>query len=121
MDAAHARAAHRSGLRADQRARREEQQRRAEQAADARMERRDQRAVRDEPSVGRGGPALTPLTVPARPPKIIAERGVFRPMKLAATGVPTITMIALTSPVAMLSAITSELAPIAAPVTGPTM
>ena len=96
MDAAHARAAHRSGLRADQRARREEQQRRAEQAADARMERRDQRAVRDEPSVGRG-PALTPLTVGKRP-KIIAERGVFRPMKLAATGVPTITMIALTSP-----------------------
>ncbi len=36
-------------------------------------------------------------------------------------GVPTITMMALTNPVAMLSAITSELAPMAAPVTGPTI
>jgi len=51
----------------------------------------------------------------------MAERGVFSARKRAATGVPTITMIALTSPVAMLKAITSGVAPMAAPVTGPTM
>ena len=39
----------------------------------------------------------------------------------AATGVPTITRIALINPVAIDSAITSDVAPIAAPVTGPTM
>ena len=66
-------------------------------------------------------PAETPLTVPARPPKTIAERGVFSARNFAAMGVPTITMIAFTRPVAMLSAITSGLAPMAAPVTGPTM
>jgi hypothetical protein len=66
-------------------------------------------------------PAETPLTVPAKPPKIIAERGVFKPRNPAANGVPTITIIALINPVAILRAITSELAPMAAPVTGPTM
>ena len=42
-------------------------------------------------------------------------------MNFAAAGVATITMIALMTPVAMLRAMTSELAPMAVPVTGPTM
>ena len=66
-------------------------------------------------------PALTPLTVPASPPNTIADRGVSRRMNFAAAGVATITMIALMTPVAMLNAMTSELAPMAVPVTGPTM
>ena len=66
-------------------------------------------------------PAETPLTVPASPPKTIAERGVLSRRNFAAIGVAIITRIALSTPVAMLNAITSELAPIAAPVTGPTM
>ena len=63
-------------------------------------------------------PAVTPLTVPASPPNTIAERGLSRPIQRAATGVPTITRIALINPVAIDSAITSDVAPIAAPVTG---
>ena len=55
------------------------------------------------------------------PPKITAARGLFRPIIGAKNGVAIITRIALTRPAAMDSAITSELAPIAAPVTGPTM
>lgn len=51
----------------------------------------------------------------------MAARGLFKPRKPAANGVPTITMMALISPVAIDSAMTSELAPSAAPVTGPTM
>ncbi len=66
-------------------------------------------------------PPATPLEVPIRPPKITAERGLFSPISGATKGVATITRIALTRPAAMDSAITSELAPIAAPVTGPTM
>lgn len=50
-----------------------------------------------------------------------AVRGLFRPIIGATNGVTTITRIALTNPAAIDSAITSELAPIAAPVTGPTM
>jgi hypothetical protein len=42
-------------------------------------------------------------------------------MKRAAMGVVIITKIALITPVAILKAMTSELAPMAAPVTGPTM
>ena len=51
----------------------------------------------------------------------MAERGLSRPIQRAAMGVPTITRIALIRPVAIDSATTSELAPMAAPVTGPTM
>ncbi|MNP69036.1 hypothetical protein D3C76_1650780 [compost metagenome] len=51
----------------------------------------------------------------------MAERGLSRPIHLAAKGVPTMTMIALIKPVAIDRATTSELAPMAAPVTGPTM
>src|SRR6185295_11820526 len=43
-------------------------------------------------------PAETPLTVPARPPNTIAERGVLSTRKRAAMCVPTITMIAFTRP-----------------------
>ncbi|MOA10974.1 hypothetical protein D3C78_1308860 [compost metagenome] len=56
-----------------------------------------------------------------RPPKITAVRGLFRPIRGATKGVAIITRIAFTRPAAMDSAITSELAPMAAPVTGPTM
>jgi hypothetical protein len=42
-------------------------------------------------------------------------------MKRAAMGVVIITKIALITPVAILRAMTSELAPMAAPVTGPTI
>ena len=59
--------------------------------------------------------------MPIRPPKITAVRGLLRPMKGATKGVATITRMAFTRPAAMDSAITSELAPMAAPVTGPTM
>ena len=51
----------------------------------------------------------------------MAERGLSRPISRATSGVPTITITALVTPVAMESAITVESAPSAAPVTGPTM
>lgn len=51
----------------------------------------------------------------------MADLGLFRPISGAIIGVPTITTTALTSPAATDSAITSELAPTAVPVTGPTM
>ena len=50
----------------------------------------------------------------------MAEFGLFRPIYLAKSGVPIITKIDLTKPAAILNAITSELAPNALPVTGPT-
>ncbi|MOA43746.1 hypothetical protein D3C78_1659280 [compost metagenome] len=50
-----------------------------------------------------------------------AVRGLFRPISGATKGVTTITRMAFTRPAAMDSAMTSELAPMAAPVTGPTM
>ena len=66
-------------------------------------------------------PAMTPLLVPIRPPNTIAERGLSSPTALARKGVKTMTRMAFTRPAAMLSAMTSLLAPMAAPVTGPTM
>ena len=42
-------------------------------------------------------------------------------MYLATKGVPIATKITLTTPAAMLNAMTSELAPSAVPVTGPTI
>ena len=66
-------------------------------------------------------PPATPLEVPIKPPKITALRGLLRPMYGATNGVATMTRIALINPAAMDKAITSEVAPIAAPVTGPTM
>jgi hypothetical protein len=51
----------------------------------------------------------------------MAERGLSRPISLATSGVPIITSTALKTPVAMDSAITGELAPSVAPVTGPTI
>ena len=48
-------------------------------------------------------------------------RGLFNPMKRATSGVPIMTSTALSTPVAIDSAMTAELAPSAAPVTGPTM
>ena len=67
------------------------------------------------------GPMLTPLTVPASPPKTIAACGLLSRIKRASTGVKIMTKMDLMTPVAMLSAMTSEVAPMAAPVTGPTM
>ena len=58
--------------------------------------------------------------VPIKPPKTIADLGLLRPIDLATIGVIVITNIDLTKPAAILSAITSLLAPIADPVTGPT-
>ncbi len=63
------------------------------------MESSDQRTVGTSLRSVAARPADTPLTVPARPPKTIAERGVFRRRKRAAIGVPTITRMALTRPV----------------------
>ncbi|MCY1453522.1 hypothetical protein D9M71_705190 [compost metagenome] len=59
--------------------------------------------------------------MPISPPKITALRGLFKPIIGATNGVITITRIALINPAAIDSAMTSELAPMAAPVTGPTM
>ena len=66
-------------------------------------------------------PPETPLTVPIKPPNTMALRGLLRPIIFATKGVPIMTMTALNTPVAIESAITGEDAPIAAPVTGPTM
>ncbi|MNP79531.1 hypothetical protein D3C76_1774030 [compost metagenome] len=51
----------------------------------------------------------------------MAERGLFRYMNFARSGVPTIKNTDLINPIAIESAITSELAPIAVPVIGPTI
>ena len=45
----------------------------------------------------------------------------WKPMYFATHGVAIVTLIDLTTPVAMLRAMTSELAPMAEPVTGPTI
>ena len=66
-------------------------------------------------------PAATPLVVPIKPPNIIAELGLFKPINFAAKGVKIEVIITLTTPVATLKAIISELAPKAEPVTGPTI
>ena len=51
----------------------------------------------------------------------MADRGLSSPTCFATIGVATITSTAFSTPVPIDSAITSELAPSAAPVTGPTM
>ncbi len=99
----------------------EVQDRRAHQAAQPGMEGGCQCPVRHQAPVGRRQPGRHPDTVPANPPNTIAERGLSSASRRADTGVNTITRIALISPVAIDSAITSELAPSAAPVTGPTI
>ena len=58
--------------------------------------------------------------VPISPPKTIADLGLSRPTCFANKGVKVITKIDFTKPAAMLNAITSLLAPIAEPLTGPT-
>ena len=66
-------------------------------------------------------PAATPLVVPISPPKTIADWGLSNPMYFATKGVPIITKIDLTKPAATLNVITVSEAPIASPVTGPTI
>ena len=66
-------------------------------------------------------PADTPLVEPTNPPKIIAVCGLSRPNLFAKNGVAIDTTTDLITPIAILIAITSELAPTAPPVTGPTI
>ena len=54
------------------------------------------------------------------PPNAIADWGLLIPSGFATKGVTTMTSTDFTTPAAMLMAITSEEAPRAAPVTGPT-
>ena len=56
-----------------------------------------------------------------RPPNTIADCGLFNPMKRATSGVPIMTRIDFTSPAATLRVIIASEAPMASPVTGPTM
>ncbi|MNW22450.1 hypothetical protein D3C71_2239230 [compost metagenome] len=51
----------------------------------------------------------------------MADFGLFKYINLASNGVPTIKNTDLISPIAIESAITSEVAPMAVPVIGPTI
>ena len=66
-------------------------------------------------------PAVTPLVVPIIPPKIIAVSGLFKPIFFAMAGVNNVTSTDFITPIAILMAMISELAPMAVPVTGPTI
>ena len=106
---------------AQQSAHDEEQQRRPEQATQRGVERRSQAAVGHQ--AGIGGRQAAGHTAGGADQAAEDHRGtgLFRPIIGATNGVAIITRIALTRPAAIDSAMTSELAPIAAPVTGPTM
>ena len=66
-------------------------------------------------------PAETPLVVPIMPPKTIAAFLSTSPIRFANNGVKMVTITTFTTPAAMLKVITSEEAPTAFPVIGPTI
>lgn len=66
-------------------------------------------------------PAETPLVVPINPPKTIAELLSMSPIRFANNGVKMATITTFTTPAAILRVITSEEAPTAFPVIGPTI